>query len=192
MAVAIVKNESQSVSIITLTWQQMTAYSCTSVRVHSDYTSQLMLRIHMWLWWLSEGWENSQCLHLGDFFLLVLAVVLELTLVTLFCLFVCFFFFFSSKADSTADDASNKLAQVWNTSYNLTIKPQELVKDNVSQWNDKYWSFPWIEKIILHLLLEYANTVSWDFLKGKKAHKFEKEGQSSLLTGQGSLSAETP
>ena len=28
-------------------------------------------------------------------------------------LFVClFFFFFSSKADSTADDASNKLAQV--------------------------------------------------------------------------------
>ena len=93
MAVAIVKNESQSVSIITLTWQQMTAYSCTSVRLHSDYTSQLMLRIHMWLWWLSEGWENSQRLHLEDFFLLVLAVVLELTLVTLFCLFVCFFFF---------------------------------------------------------------------------------------------------
>ena len=27
-------------------------------------------------------------------------------------LFVCLFFFFSSKADSTADDASNKLAQV--------------------------------------------------------------------------------
>ena len=41
------------------------------------------------------------------------------------------------------------------------------------------------EKIILHLLLEYANTVSWDFLNGKKAHKFEKEGQSSLLTGHG-------
>jgi len=34
-------------------------------------------------------------------------VVLELNLVTLF-----FSFFFSSKADSTADDASNKLAQV--------------------------------------------------------------------------------
>ena len=97
MAVAIVKNESQSVSIITLTWQQMTAYSCTSVRLHSDYTSQLMLRIHMWLWWLSEGWENSQRLHLEDFFLLVLAVVLELTLVTLFCLFVCFFFFSAQK-----------------------------------------------------------------------------------------------
>ena len=97
MAVAIVKNESQSVSIITLTWQQMTAYSCTSVRVHSDYTSQLMLRILMWLWWLSEGWENSQCLHLEDFFLLVLAVVLELTLVTLFCLFVCFFFQLKSR-----------------------------------------------------------------------------------------------
>ena len=61
MAVAIVKNESQSVSMITLTWQQMTAYSCTSVSVHSDYTSlQLILRIHMWLWWLSDGWENSQ------------------------------------------------------------------------------------------------------------------------------------
>ena len=98
MAVAIVKNESQSVSIITLTWQQMTAYSCTSVRLHSDYTSQLMLRIHMWLWWLSEGWENSQRLHLEDFFLLVLAVVLELTLLTLFCLFVCLFFFFQLKS----------------------------------------------------------------------------------------------
>ena len=131
----------------------MTAYSCTSVRLHSDYTSQLMLRIHMWLWWLSEGWENSQHLHLEDFFLLVLAVVLELTLVTLFCLFVCLFFF-SSKADSTADDASNKLAQVWNTLYNLTIKPQELVKHNVSQWNDKYWSFPWIWE-------NYSSLVTW-------------------------------
>ena len=48
------------------------------------------------------------------------------------------------------------------------------------------------EKIILHLLLEYANTVSWDFLNGKKTHKIEKEGQSSPLTGQGNLSAETP
>ena len=48
--------------------------------------------------------KTLNVLLLEDFLLLVLAVVLELNLVTLF--------FFSSKADSTADDASNKLAQV--------------------------------------------------------------------------------
>ena len=80
--------------------------------------------------------KTLNVLLLEDFLLLVLAVVVELNLVTLF-LFCFVLFFFSSKADSTADDASNKLAQVWNTMYNLTIKPQELVKHNVSQWNDK-------------------------------------------------------
>ena len=54
--------------------------------------------------------KTLNVLLLDDFLLLVSAVVLELNLVTLF-LFL-FFFFFSSKADSTADDASNKLAQV--------------------------------------------------------------------------------
>lgn len=147
MAVAIVKNESQSVSIIIPTWHQMNAYCCTSVSVHSDYTSKLILRIHMWLWWLSDGWENSQRFASSGLSSPVLSVVLELNLVTLF-------FFYSSKADSTADDASNKLAQVWNTFYNLTIKPQELVKHNVSQWNDKYWSFPWIWE-------NYSSLVAW-------------------------------
>ena len=69
--------------------------------------------------------KTLNVLHVVDFLLLVLAVVLELNLVTLL--------FFSSKADSTVDDASNKLAQVRNTLLNLTIKPQELVKHNVSQ-----------------------------------------------------------
>ena len=185
MAVAIVKNESQSVSIITLTWQQMTAYSCTSVSVHSDYTSQLILRIHMWWWWLSDGWENSQRLHLEDFFLLVLAVVLELTLVTLFCLFVCLFFFFSSKADSTADDASNKLAQVWNTSYNLTIKPQELVKDNVSQWNDKYWSFPWImRKLFFTCYLNMQILLVEISLMGRRHTKLKRKDKALLWLGR--------
>ena len=54
--------------------------------------------------------KTLNVLLLDDFLLLVSAVVLELNLVTLF-LFL-FFVFFSSKADSTADDASNKLAQV--------------------------------------------------------------------------------
>ena len=54
--------------------------------------------------------KTLNVLLLEDFLLLVSAVVLELNLVTLFLF--CFFFFFSSKADSTADDASNKLAQV--------------------------------------------------------------------------------
>lgn len=63
--------------------------------------------------------KTLNVLLLEDFLLLVSAVVLELNLVTLFLF--CFFFF-SSKADSTADDASNKLAQVWNTLLNLTIK----------------------------------------------------------------------
>ena len=68
--------------------------------------------------------KTLNVLNLEDFPLLVLAVFLELN--------TLFFFFFSSKADSTADDASNKLAQVRNTLYNLTIKPQEMVKHNVS------------------------------------------------------------
>ena len=55
--------------------------------------------------------KTLNVLLLEDFLLLVLAVVLELNLVTLF-LFLFLFFFFSSKADSAADDASNKLAQV--------------------------------------------------------------------------------
>ena len=54
--------------------------------------------------------KTLNVLLLEDFLLLVSAVVLELNLVTLFLF--CFVFFFSSKADSTADDASNKLAQV--------------------------------------------------------------------------------
>ena len=55
--------------------------------------------------------KTLNVLLLEDFLLLVLAVVVELNLVTLF-LFCFVLFFFSSKADSTADDASNKLAQV--------------------------------------------------------------------------------
>ena len=153
MAVAVVKNESQSVSIIIPTWHQMTAYCCTSVSVHSYYTSQLMLRIHMWLWWLSDGWENSQRFASRGLSSPGVSsgcgVKFGYTVFVLFC-----FVFFSSKADSTADDASNKLAQVWNTMYNLTIKPQELVKHNVSQWNDKYWSFPWIWE-------NYSSLVTW-------------------------------
>ena len=40
------------------------------------------------------------------------------------------------------------------------------------------------EKIILDLLLEYVNTISWDFLNGKKARKFEKEGQTLFWLGR--------
>ena len=56
--------------------------------------------------------KTLNVLLLEDFLLLVLEVVVELNLVTLFLFCFVFRFFFSSKADSTADDASNKLAQV--------------------------------------------------------------------------------
>ena len=76
------------------------------------------------LWWLQMAEKTLNVLNVEDFPLLVLAVFLELNTLG--------FFFFSSKADSTADDVSNKLAQVRNTLYSLTIKPQEMVEHNVS------------------------------------------------------------